>query len=152
LSLGPTGSQRSRESALSLGLVNDLEGDIIGNDDDPRQAAGDELVSSSSKWHKHTIKVFSLLKQNIAGTNDKDGSKPDQLSFDHLSSGGSRRTAAGVFFELLQLKTWDFIELDQGESYGDIKVRIQTVGWCSQTRLCAQLTHIFLFFYRSLRV
>jgi hypothetical protein len=27
-----------------------------------------------------------------------------------------------VFFELLQLKTWDYIDLDQDESYGDIKV------------------------------
>jgi chromatin segregation and condensation protein Rec8/ScpA/Scc1 (kleisin family) len=28
----------------------------------------------------------------------------------------------GVFFELLQLKTWDFLELEQDESYGDILV------------------------------
>ena len=29
-----------------------------------------------------------------------------------------------MFFELLQLKTWDFIELDQSDSYGDIKVKV----------------------------
>ena len=32
------------------------------------------------------------------------------------------RTAAGVFFELLQLKTWDFIEVDQDEAYGTIAI------------------------------
>jgi cohesin complex subunit SCC1 len=45
------------------------------------------------------------------------------LSYNKLSGGCSRRTAAGVFFELLQLKTWDFIELNQEEEYGDIEVR-----------------------------
>jgi len=48
--------------------------------------------------------------------------KPDHLSFDKLSSGVSRRTASSVFFELLQLKTWDFVELDQDESYEDITI------------------------------
>jgi cohesin complex subunit SCC1 len=33
-----------------------------------------------------------------------------------------RRTAAGVFFELLQLKTWDYIEVGQDGAYGDIDV------------------------------
>ena len=53
-----------------------------------------------------------------------DGSKPELISYNNLSKGASRRTAAGVFFELLQLKTWDFIELDQDKSYGDVKVMI----------------------------
>ena len=106
---------------MSLGLVNDLlEDDIIGDDDeDPRQAAGDELVSSTSKWHKHTVKVFSLLKRNMSDHGD-DESKPDHISFNALSKGSSRRTAAGVYFELLQLKTWDYINVEQSEPYGDI--------------------------------
>ena len=83
---GPS-SRGSRESALSLGLVNDLEEDIVA-DDEPRQVAGDELVSSSSKWHKHTVKVFSLLKRSMAGTDDDEGSKPSHLSFDSLSKEG----------------------------------------------------------------
>jgi len=115
---------RSTEMDISLGLVNDLVDDIIGEDeeDTPRQAAGDELVSSNTKWHKHTVKVFTLLKRSMTDAEDSD--RPHQLSFDNLSKGSSRRTAAGVFFELLQLKTWDYIEIDQGESYGDIMVSI----------------------------
>jgi cohesin complex subunit SCC1 len=79
------------------------------------------------KWHKHTVKVYSMLKDNMAAPGegpDEAGEepKPGRMSYDKLSTGCSRRTAAGVFFELLQLKTWDYIDLDQDESYGDIKV------------------------------
>jgi cohesin complex subunit SCC1 len=121
-------SQRSRQSILSLGIANDLENDIVGDDEeDPRQEAGDNAVSSMGKWHKHTVKVYSMLKDNMAipgEGQDEAGEepKPGQMSYDTLSTGCSRRTAAGVFFELLQLKTWDYIDLDQDESYGDIKV------------------------------
>jgi hypothetical protein len=124
---GPA-SQRSRQSILSLGIANDLENDIVGDDEeDPRQEAGDSAVSSMGKWHKHTVKVYSMLKDNMAAPGEGqdeagDEPKPERLSYEKLSTGCSRRTAAGVFFELLQLKTWDYIDLDQDESYGDIKV------------------------------
>lgn len=111
-------SPSSQRSEFSLGAVNDMEGDL---EDEPRQEQGEELASSSSKWHKHTVKVLDMLKRNIA-EDDDDEEKPQQLSFDKLSHGTSRRTACGVFFELLQLKTWSFIELEQNKSYGDIKI------------------------------
>lgn len=123
----------SQRSSFSLGAVNDLEKDLvpatIGGDaaddqDEPRQEQGGELVSSQSKWHKHTVKVFAMLKRNLPPDGDEDAEdrQPRQLSYNRLSHGCSRRTAAGVFFEMLQLKTWDFIELEQNESYGDIKI------------------------------
>lgn len=117
-------SINSRESGFSLGPVNDLEADITGDDEDaPRQQAGGDLASSNSKWHKHTVKVLAMLKRNMGtGDGEEEEKKPSQLSYDKLSFGCSRRTAAGVFFELLQLKTWDFIEVDQDESYGDISI------------------------------
>jgi chromatin segregation and condensation protein Rec8/ScpA/Scc1 (kleisin family) len=109
---------------LSLGLVNDFVNELEQEDDDeedvdPRQGQGDELVSSSSKWHKHTVKVFDMLRRNMPD----DG--PRQMSFNAICDPGAvtRRTACGVFFELLQLKTWDYIELDQDEFFGDMKVR-----------------------------
>jgi cohesin complex subunit SCC1 len=119
--LSPDGSTRS---AFSLGLVNELLSE--DEEDDERQAQGSDLASSNSKWHKHTIKTLNMLKRNMATGDEEmeEGAepKPDHLSFDKLSSGVSRRTASSVFFELLQLKTWDFIELDQDESYGDITI------------------------------
>lgn len=103
--LGPDGSTRS---AFSLGLVNEAE--LLSDDDEDRQAQGSDLVSSNSRWHKHTVKVLNMLKRNMntgdeKAQDDEEGEpKPDHLSFDMLSSGVSRRTASSVFFELLQLK------------------------------------------------
>lgn len=114
----PARSVDSQRSSFSLGAVNDLEEEITG---ESRQEQGDELVSSGSKWHKHTVKVLDMLKRNM--TSDENDEKLEkELSYDKLSVGVSRRTACGVFFELLQLKTWDFIELSQEESYKDIKI------------------------------
>jgi len=88
---------------MTLGLVNDLEEEIVvgadEDDENPRQAVGDELVSSDSKWHKHTLKVYSMLRRNMGSTaTDDEDNKPDNLSYNRLSKGCSRRTAAGVFF------------------------------------------------------
>jgi hypothetical protein len=65
-------AERRRLSSLSLGLVNDFVNEFEQEDDDddeeevdPRQGQGDELVSSSSKWHKHTVKVFDMLRRNM---------------------------------------------------------------------------------------
>lgn len=123
----PTEDDRS-VSSFSLGAVNDLEQDLIASEEEaPRQEAGDEEVSSNAKWHKHTVRVLTMLKRNMtSGAEEEEEvegeAKATQLSYDKLSNGCSRRTAAGVFFELLQLKTWDFLELSQDESYGDITV------------------------------
>jgi hypothetical protein len=115
------GIESSPGSRLELGLVNDFEEDI---DIDPRQGPGTEAVSSDSKWHKHTVKVFSVLKNQMCqiDENVEESKALGELSFKKLSIGCSRRTAVSVFFELLQLKTWDFIELEQDQSYGDIKI------------------------------
>jgi len=102
----------SLDSPFALGLVNAMD---VEDEDDSRQAAGTDLVSANSKWHKHTVKVLDMLQRNMPQDNA-------QLSYNALSKGCSRRTAASVFFELLQLKTWDFVEVDQAESYGDIVI------------------------------
>ena len=124
-------SVRSDRSSFSLGAVNDLEKELYevdGEKDQPRQLAGDEIVESSAKWHKHTVRVLGMLKRNMKSDADDEDDlddeteKPTELSYNKLSAGCSRRTAAGVFFELLQLKTWDFVSLDQEKDYGDIIV------------------------------
>lgn len=138
---------------MSLGLVNALEDDILGDDDDnnseqddPRQGAGDTVLSSAAKWHRHTVKVHGMLQNSMAASDDVatagNENKPKWLSYDKMSKGVSRRTAAGVFFELLQLKTWDYIDLDQDESYGDIKVRIPFLA-CCHSRSCITFQQLF---------
>jgi hypothetical protein len=128
-------SVRSDRSSFSLGAVNDLEKELYDISEEnnvgeeggmSRQMAGDELVSHQSKWHKHTVRVLGMLKRNFQSNNgdemDDEEEVTNELSYNRLTAGCSRRTAAGVFFEMLQLKTWDFIELDQNKSYGDIVI------------------------------
>mmetsp|Transcript_19905 Transcript_19905/g.22574 ORF Transcript_19905/g.22574 Transcript_19905/m.22574 type:complete len:498 (-) Transcript_19905:158-1651(-) len=117
--ISPANSEDSRRSSFSLGAVNALEEELSG---DSRQEQGDELTSSATKWHKHTVMVLGMLKKNMTDEETEDDTKARELSYDKLSYGTSRRTACGVFFELLQLKTWDFIDLNQEESYSDIKI------------------------------
>lgn len=123
-------------SSFALGHVNDLETELFGKDGDDeqddetlpaqqqRQTSGTELIASSSKWHPHTVKVFEMLKRHMPPPSDEEVEEKqvDMLSYHQLSQGCSRRTAAGVFFELLQLKTWDFIDLEQDDAFGDILV------------------------------
>jgi hypothetical protein len=55
--------------------------------------------------------------------NNKDNPDKDPyFSFNKHSAGFSSRKAAGFFFEVLQLKTWDVVELHQEKSYGDISI------------------------------
>ena len=112
------------------GLVNELALDSDADEDDDeenREAIGDQN-SNSTKWHKHTVRVLQLLQRKIKSSVDEDNDeneenpKQSHVQFEDLSHNCTRRTAASVFFELLQLKTWDFVELEQPEPYGDIAV------------------------------
>ena len=118
------------ESIFSLGATNEM--DIGGGVDFDTSAADDEKdydanITTTSKWHKNTVKVFQVLKKNLLSPDgdsnyDDDMPKKEFVSYNSLSDGVSRRTAAGFFFELLQLKTLNYIELNQSDSYGDITI------------------------------
>ena len=89
---------------FALGAINELQEE-------------EEVVDAKgNKFHPHTVKVLSMLRSNMSEVEEKN------LSFDKLSVGCSRRTAAGVFFELLLLKTLDYVDLNQTIAYGDIAI------------------------------
>ena len=120
--------QRRYTEFSEMGLVNELnlQSDDEDDDDENREAIGDQS-SSNNKWHKHTVKVLQLLQRRMRPIeeqppDDDDDDRETSLQFQQLSQHCTRRTAASVFFEMLQLKTWDFIELDQPEPYGDIDI------------------------------
>ncbi|KAG7358938.1 mitotic cohesin [Nitzschia inconspicua] len=118
------------EDDLNLGLVNDM---AIDSDDDEdaedRQALGD-VMESTAKWHKHTVRVYKHLKKcmrDLTAPIDEDDEEakdlPGQVQFfDITKNVKTRRNAASVFFEILQLKTWDFIDVNQDDAYGDITI------------------------------
>jgi chromatin segregation and condensation protein Rec8/ScpA/Scc1 (kleisin family) len=107
-------------------MVNELHldsDDDDENDEETREAIGDQS-SSTTKWHKHTVKVLQLLQRRMLPTknDDDEEEKPTEVAFQDISHNCNRRTAASVFFETLQLKTWDFIEVEQDEEYGSISI------------------------------
>jgi len=76
----------------------------------------DEGVTSSMRtWNKRTAKVFEILKEEL-----EKGDK--EMSFSDISSGVTRRTAAGSFLEVLQLKTWGHVDLRQSAPFEDILI------------------------------
>jgi cohesin complex subunit SCC1 len=116
------------EDDLNLGLVNDMAVDSDEEGED-RQTLGD-IPESTTKWHKHTVRVFKHLKKCMRdpsaapiGDDEEAQDLPEQVQFfDIIKKVKTRRNAASVFFEILQLKTWDFIEVDQDEPFGDITI------------------------------
>jgi cohesin complex subunit SCC1 len=100
-------------------MVNELQVEDQDDDDETRQALGDK-EGTAQKWHQHTVKVLQMLQRTMADNGQQQ--MVQEVSYDALSKNCSRRTAASVFFELLQLKTWDFIEIDQQDPYGDIGI------------------------------
>mmetsp|Transcript_53993 Transcript_53993/g.69336 ORF Transcript_53993/g.69336 Transcript_53993/m.69336 type:complete len:684 (-) Transcript_53993:252-2303(-) len=114
------GSFLTNAGRFQLGAVNDIQADEETASSNG-YASEDESNNSVAQWHPHTKKVMTMLESEF--------DSKDKVSYNHVcginKKGGSkvgRRTAAGVFFELLQLKTWDYIEVEQESSYEDIIV------------------------------
>lgn len=116
-----------------MGATNEVDGATVDFDVATTEGTNDDFdasMTTTSKWHKNTIKVFDVLKKNLMPTpsneendiEEADDTKQRTVSYTALSEGVSRRTAAGFFFELLQLKTLNYIELNQSKSYGDIAI------------------------------
>ena len=120
------GSYLADAGAFELGAVNDIEADANYDEDGQRaeaafgdNAEGDDNERSGGHWHPHTKKVMAMLESQFE--------TKDEVSYNNVSGVDrgnkvGRRTAAGVFFEMLQLKTWDYVELGQQSAYGDIVV------------------------------
>lgn len=103
--------------------LNDLSMDIeLGAVNDIRNSANhtfglDSIDASTAqhKWHPHTVKVMKVLRKSL---NDKDEVTYQQLT----KKTQDRRTAAALFFELLQLKTLDYVDVKQKAPYSDITI------------------------------
>ena len=115
---GTGGGRNSLDSEFSLGAVNSNTG------------------AGSTEWHPHTTKVLSVIheafekQQDTSKVHDDDGNEDDNentypsLSYMRLTKGTSRHTAIGVFFELLQLKSLDYIEVQHTAGpYSDVKIQ-----------------------------
>lgn len=76
----------------------------------------------------------------------------ETVSFNSISAGSTRRVAATCFLEILQLKTWDLIDVTQSEPFGDIQINSMVCNELSQLTNypCIRTTFIvFIFLNRE---
>jgi cohesin complex subunit SCC1 len=96
---------------IELGAVNDIRSDANG----ATEVDHTDASTAQHKWHPHTMKVMKVLRNSL---NNKQEVTYKQLT----QKTHSRRTAAALFFELLQLKTLDYVDVEQAAPYSDIKI------------------------------
>ena len=92
-----------------------------------------EEINREEIVHRRTVRTLRMLQDNMRAEGEGDSKgrgdendepKPTSLSYDNLSaSTNSRKTVAGVFSQLLRLKTWDFVNLKQSGPCSDIEIR-----------------------------
>jgi len=68
-----------------------------------------------------TAKVLDIMKVQLE--------EKETVTFDELTAGASKRTAAACFLEILQLKTWNFIDVAQPEPFEDITIGSTDYMW-----------------------
>lgn len=78
-------------------------------------------ASAISTWNPRTRGVFDILKDQF--------NENDEVSFQTIANGISRRTAAGAFLEVLQLKTWGHVDLTQDSPFADIQIKPTELLW-----------------------
>lgn len=107
-----------------------LQGDVNAQDEfDGKSKAPeteDNQIQENSGWSARTRAVSRYLKLAFESM-DYDLKKSEaenrqNLSLDHLLVGKKRKEAARMFFETLVLKTRDYINVDQKDSYEDIRI------------------------------
>ena len=83
-----------------------------------RGGQGEEEEEVNFVWHPNTVKILTFLRRQLKG---KEGRKRG-LTLQTLAAEASRANVAKFFWELLQLKTWDFVQLEQRKAYGEIVI------------------------------
>ncbi|KAE9100861.1 hypothetical protein PF010_g14656 [Phytophthora fragariae] len=131
--MGPTTAEREEEGFPDYGIgaphepaeqdLEDLNVDIeLGAVNDIRAEANSvpevdhtDASSTQHKWHPHTVKVMKVLRKSLQNK--------EEVTYKQLTKKTQdRRTAAALFFELLQLKTLDYVDVEQAAPYSDIKI------------------------------
>ncbi|GMF65956.1 unnamed protein product [Phytophthora lilii] len=96
---------------IELGAVNDLRADAS----DATEVDHTGTSTAQHKWHPHTVKVMKVLRKSLQNK--------EEVTYKQLTKKTqNRRTAAALFFELLQLKTLDYVDVEQAAPYSDIKI------------------------------
>jgi len=124
---------RTSDSGLAVSAPGQDDGDLIempiiedddegsGDSSDEHSAEGGEgtsytssSVGAETKWHQQTEKMFDLCGNLLEGK--------DTITYQELAEGRRKQVVAACFFEILQLKTWDRLNVSQEAPYGAITI------------------------------
>jgi cohesin complex subunit SCC1 len=107
--------------AVELFQSGDQEQEAQGGSTD---AAATTFTANTRAVLKH---VRGLAERQVARASGGGGgvrsAKADIVGLNRLVAGKKRLDASRWFFEMLVLKSKDYVELEQKEPYGDIKIR-----------------------------
>eukprot|EP00041_Stephanoeca_diplocostata_P041787 m.8921 g.8921 ORF g.8921 m.8921 type:complete len:620 (+) comp6777_c0_seq2:212-2071(+) len=97
------------------------EGDVSNFEGSVSVLEGDETMVTASEFEQdhltsRTAKMIGTLRTGFAST----GNKP--LSYNTMTQQKTRRTAAACLFELLVLKSKNYVDVKQESAYSDISV------------------------------
>lgn len=115
--LGDVSSLDQTSNSIAANSTMDQSSSVfdLGLADDHDQPLADADELDDAHITKRTQQMMANLR---AGFKDAD-----ELSYQGITEGRPRRTAAAVFFELLVLKTKDYVDVEQPEPYADITIR-----------------------------
>ena len=86
--------------------------------DQIKKQVSSQVVFLKSLSHLIAFVVFTLQQGRGRGAHAGSGS----VQFSELTAGVNRRSAAVCFLEILQLKTWGELELQQDQPYAEIQI------------------------------
>ncbi|XP_027185979.1 sister chromatid cohesion 1 protein 2 isoform X2 [Cicer arietinum] len=104
-----------------------LEKEQCLNMDDDLNLMNEEINSSETNnskwagWSERTRKVASYLQKSFQDQGKQKGE--DIVNFSQVSEGRTRKESARLFYEVLVLKTTNYVDVQQNNAYGDIAVR-----------------------------
>jgi len=84
---------------------------------------GEEDNIVTDGWSSRTKNVATYLQAVFKA--EKGADAPTELSLDDTLKGRGRREAARMFFEMLVLKSKDYVDLEQSEPYGSVRIKPQ---------------------------
>jgi cohesin complex subunit SCC1 len=91
-------------------------------DDDVADFFGEKATSQSEEEEEEQLFGWSSRTKKMHQTLSNAMKKQKSVQFEKVVEGKARNTAAGVFYQLLVLKSHSVIDVEQPKPYSDIKI------------------------------
>ncbi|XP_058765332.1 sister chromatid cohesion 1 protein 2-like isoform X1 [Vicia villosa] len=114
-------------NAVTSNSYETLEKEQSFTTDEDLDLINEEISSSETEnsklsgWSERTRKVASYLHKNFQHLEKQK--EADAVNLSQVSQGRSRKESARLFYEVLVLKTTNYVDVQQKDAYGDIAVR-----------------------------